>query len=162
MQTVRRARPEDALGIHEAHMRSIREVCSKDHAPAEIQGWGNRPYREDQRINAIKNQFVWVVDNSGKIEGYGHFSLISEEGRTRGHVMGLYLAPEANGKGFGLAIARDMIAEAKRQNAFEINLESTLTAHRFYQKLGFLDSGVQATIDIAGSLVRYIPMKLAL
>ncbi|HEX7675845.1 MAG TPA: GNAT family N-acetyltransferase [Bdellovibrio sp.] len=162
MPTVRRAKPEDALGIHEAHMRSIREVCSKDHSPEEIKGWGNRPYREDQRVNAIKNQFVWVVDNSGKIEGYGHLSIISDNGRIRAHVMGLYLVPEANGKGFGAAVAKEMLAEARRQNAFEINLESTLTAHSFYEKMGFVDSGELATIELGGSKIRYIPMKLML
>ncbi|WP_374073240.1 GNAT family N-acetyltransferase [Bdellovibrio bacteriovorus] len=162
MQIVRRAKPEDALGIHEAHMRSIREVCSKDHLPQEIQGWGNRPYREDQRVNAIKNQFVWVVDNSGRIEGYGHLSITSENGRTKGHVMGLYLVPEANGKGFGVTIAKEMIAEARKQNAFEINLESTLTAHSFYKKMGFVDAGELATIELGGSKIRYIPMKMAL
>jgi putative acetyltransferase len=162
MTTIRRAKPEDALGIHEAHMRSIRDVCSKDHSPDEIQGWSNRPYREDHRVNAIKNQCVWVVDNSGKIEGYGHLSFISENGRTRGHILGLYLAPEANGKGLGATIANAMIAEAKKQNAFEINLESTLTAHRFYKKLGFVDSGEQAVIELGGSQIRYIPMKLSL
>lgn len=83
MRKVRRARPEDARGIHEAHMRSIREVCSQDHTEEEIRGWGFRPYREDQRINAIVNQHVWVVENSGKIEGYGHLSLINENLRTR-------------------------------------------------------------------------------
>ena len=76
MASVRRAKSEDAPGIHDAHMRSIREVWSKDHSEDEIRGWGNRPYREDQRLNAIKNQFVWVVDNNGKIEGYGHLEFI--------------------------------------------------------------------------------------
>lgn len=160
MYNIRRAKFEDALGIHEAHMRSIREVCSKDHSPEEIQGWGNRPYREDQRVNAIKNQSVWVVDNSSKIEGYGHLSIISENGRTRGHIMGLYLVPEASGKGFGVTIAKAMIAEAKNQNALEINLESTLTAHSFYKKMGFIDSGEQSMIELGGSKIRYIPMKL--
>ena len=137
-------------------------LCSKNHTEEEIRGWGHRPYREEQRLNAIVNQHVWVVENSGKIEGYGHLSLINENLRARGHVMGLYLVAEANGSGLGTVIAREMIAEAKKQNAYEINLESTLTAHKFYLKLGFVDSGAQATIDIGGSKVRYIPMKLVL
>ncbi|MGE3263330.1 MAG: GNAT family N-acetyltransferase [Bacteriovoracia bacterium] len=162
MQIIRRAKPDDSFGIHEAHMRSICEVCSKDHSPDEIRGWGHRPSREDQRLNAIQNQFVWVVDNGGKIEGYGHLALISENGHTRGHIMGLYLVPEANGKGLGTAIAREMLAEAKRQNAIAVSLESTLTAHSFYEKMGFTDSGDQATIELGGSKIRYIPMKLVL
>lgn len=162
MQIVRRAKPEDAFGIHEAHMRSIREVCSKDHSQQEIQGWGNRPYREDQRVHAIKNQFVWVIDNSGKIEGYGHLSVISDNSQMRGHIMGLYLVPEANGKGLGTEVAKAMIVEAKKHNSTEINLESTLTAHSFYKKIGFVDSGELATIELGGSKIRYIPMKLIL
>lgn len=162
MVNIRRARSEDARGIHEAHMRSIREVCSKDHSEEEVRGWGNRPYREDQRVNAIANQFVWVVDNDGKIEGYGHLAINFENSPALGHVMGLYLVPEANGKGFGLAIAREMIAEAEKQNVSEISLESTLTAYSFYRKLGFFESGPQDVINIGGSKIRYIPMKMVL
>lgn len=80
---IRRALPADALGIHESHMRSIREVCS-------------------------------------------------------------------------------MIAEARNQGVVEINLESTLTAHDFYKRMGFVDSGPQAILELGGSKVRYIPMKMKL
>ncbi len=76
--------------------------------------------------------------------------------------MGLYLAPEANGKGFAGTMAREMIAEATRQGVSEISLESTLTAQSFYQKMGFAVSGPQATLEIGGSKVRYIPMKMVL
>jgi putative acetyltransferase len=162
MHIVRRAKPEDALGIHEAHMRSIREVCANDYSEDAIRGWGNRPYREDHRVNAINNQYVWVVDNDGKIEGFGHFMVIPDNGRNRGHLMGLYLAPEANGKGLGGIIVREMLVEARKQSVFEINLESSLTAHSFYQKMGFKDSGVQAEMDVNGSKVAYIPMKMVL
>ncbi len=157
---IRKAKPEDAQGIHEAHMRSIREVCSKDHSSEEIQGWGNRPFREQDRINAINNHWVWVIDISGKIEGFGHFSLITKDENLYGHIMGLYLAPEALGKGYGVKIVQMMIAEAKEKNVKEINLESTLTALRFYQKMGFKKSGDQGTIELGGSKVRYIPMKM--
>ncbi|WP_374030194.1 GNAT family N-acetyltransferase [Bdellovibrio bacteriovorus] len=64
--------------------------------------------------------------------------------------------------GFGGTIAKEMIAETRKQNAFEINLESTLTAHSFYQKMGFADAGELATIELGGSKIRYIPMKLKL
>ena len=37
---IRQARFGDELGIHEAHMRSIREVCIHEHGPGEIKGWG--------------------------------------------------------------------------------------------------------------------------
>ncbi|MFM6929298.1 MAG: GNAT family N-acetyltransferase [Bdellovibrio sp.] len=162
MFAIRRALPDDALGIHEAHMRSIREVCSKDHTAEEIQGWGNRPYREDQRVNAIQKQHVWVVENVGKIAGYGHLFLSNKDDLMRGYVVALYLAPEANGRGLGAELIRSMIAEAQSKKAIEISLESTLTAHGFYNKMGFRDSGEQITVEVGGSKVRCIPMTLKL
>lgn len=162
MFEVRRARSKDAIGIHEAHMRSIREVCSKDHTPEEIQGWGNRPYREDQRVDAIQKQHVWVVENGGKIAGYSHLTFFNKDDLIRGYIAALYLAPEANGQGLGAKLVHSMIAEARNQNAIEINLESTLTAHGFYRKMGFRDSGEQSTVEVGGSQVRCIPMTLKL
>ena len=160
MRQIRRALPKDAFGIHQAHMRSIQEVCYKDHSPEEIAGWGGRPYREDQRLNAILNQCVWVLENSDQVEGYGHLVIRSENGVSRGHVMGLYLVPEANGHGYARGILEKMFEEARKHNVVEINLESTLTAHGFYSKMGFKDSGEMASIQIGGSDVRYIPMTL--
>ncbi|MDG0815146.1 GNAT family N-acetyltransferase [Bdellovibrio svalbardensis] len=162
MYQIRRAKPEDALGIHEAHMRSIQEVCSKDHTSEEVSAWGHRPFREDQRINAIKNQFVWVVESFAKIEGFGHMALSEKDGSIKAHVLGLYLVKEANGFGLGYKIVSAMIAEAKSRGAEEVTLESTLTAHKFYQKQGFEDSGPQGTINIGGVGIRYIPMRLIL
>ena len=37
---IRRARLTDSLGIHEAHMRSIRELCGADYTPEQINAWG--------------------------------------------------------------------------------------------------------------------------
>ena len=80
----------------------------------------------------------------------------------RGHIMALYLTPEANGRGLGAELAQLMIAEARNKNAIEINLESTLTAHGFYNKIAFRDSGEQITAEVGGSQVRCIPMTLKL
>jgi hypothetical protein len=58
MNEIRRAKPGDAKAIHEAHMKSIQEVCSKDHSFEEISAWGNRPYLEEQRQNSINNDLI--------------------------------------------------------------------------------------------------------
>jgi hypothetical protein len=39
---IRKAVPGEEQEIHKVHMRSIREVCVKDHGEEEIKGWGNR------------------------------------------------------------------------------------------------------------------------
>ena len=162
MPLVRRARPEDALGIHETHMRSIREVCSKDHSPDEIRAWGHRPYRETQRLDAIKNQFVWVAEDNGIIVGYGHLGFQeSTEGKS-GYIYGLYLASGVIRQGLGRQILALMIAECREQGVEGVALHSTLTALHFYRQLGFLDTGIQTAIEIGGVPIRCIPMELRL
>ncbi len=42
----------------------------------------------------------------------------------------------------------------------EITLEATLTAHAFYQKVGFEDSGDQTSVEISGQKIRCYPMKM--
>ena len=159
---VRRARPEDARGIHEAHMASIQKVCSRDHSAQEIAAWGGRPYREDQRLNAIKNQHVWVVETDHGIAGFGHLLLESKQGEVCGHVMGLYLLPEVLGQGFGQKIMREIFKTARDAGATKLELESTLTAHRFYQGQGFQAKGEMTTVQLGGVAIRCIPMQLSL
>ena len=157
--TIRQAKPGDENAIHEAHMRSIREVCVKDHGEEEIRGWGNRPLG-NRWVDAIKNDFVWVVEAQATIFGQGYIRFFEEGGRKKGHIHGLYLTPEVLRKGFGLKLARLMIEKAKEVGATSITLESTITAHDFYKSLGFVDNGSMKRVDIAGFPVRCFPMIL--
>ncbi len=159
---IRKASSQDAEAIHSAHMKSIQEVCSKDHTPDEIKAWGHRPYKEEQRKGSIKNDSVWVVEDHGIIEGYGHFKAFEKEGNQVGHIYGLYLTPKVLRKNLGRSIIELMLVEAKEKKVKEITLESTLTAHDFYQKVGFKDTGDQITVEISGQKVRCYRMKMGL
>lgn len=159
---IRKARPEDARSIHEAHMLSIQTICSKDHSPEEIKAWGGRPFNEAQRANAIQNHFVWVVELDNKIEGYGHLHIYEKNNQQAAHIMGLYLTQKAKGKKLGQQMFHLMLIEAKLRGIKKISLESTLTAHGFYKKMGFSESDALKTIDINGTPIRCIPMILDL
>ena len=154
---IREAKPGDEAGIHESHMRSIREVCIKDHGEAEIQVWGNRPLGS-RWIEAIREGYVWVVEYKGQIQGHGYLKLLEREA----HIQGLYLTPEILGKGLGKRLAALMIEVARRAKAETVSLDSTLTAHGFYRRLGFRDTGPIESSPIGGSDVRSYPMRLQL
>lgn len=68
---VRRARLGDERGIHDAHMKSIRQLCSKDYSTKQIDAWAGRDFNYEGKKSLIENQFVWVVESQGVIEGYG-------------------------------------------------------------------------------------------
>jgi len=97
---IRNARPGDESGIHEAHMRSIREVCIKDHGTEEVKGWGYRPLG-NRWVDAIKDEKVWVVEKDGAIYGHAYLRFSNENGKPRAYIHGLYLAPEIVHQGFG-------------------------------------------------------------
>lgn len=159
---VRRAIPKDAEAIHFAHMKSIQELCSKDYSPQQIQGWGNRPYREDQRVGSIKNSLIWVVEEKGVVEGYGHLKIFEKEGMKRGHILGLYLTPKVIGKSLAKAIVDLMMEELKAAKVEEVALEATVTARDFYRKAGFADAGPETMVEIGGISIQCYPMKMEL
>jgi peptidase E/N-acetylglutamate synthase-like GNAT family acetyltransferase len=159
---VRRAAVQEAESIHRAHMLSIQQICSKDHSPEEIQAWGHRPYRENERVRAIKNNFVWVVEDHGEIEGYGHVQFLEREGVKSAYICGLYLTPKVSGKSLGNAMLEMMMNEAKKAGAKKISLESTISARKFYQRAGFVDSGQETTVEISGTPIRCYAMSMQL
>ena len=159
---LRVAVPGDEAGIHDAHMRSIREVCSRDHGAEEIRGWGHRELGDRWRSNILRNQideWIWVVEKDGRIEGYV-FSRLQTD-----HVMylgGLYLTPSILGQGWGQKLMDLTQQAARNAGVTRIVLQSTLTAHEFYLRRGFKDTGPLQWTEIAGYPVRNIPMTLSI
>lgn len=159
--TIREAKPGDESDIHEAHMRSIREVCIRDHGEKEVSGWGNRPLG-DRWKSSVREGGVWVVEFQGRISGVGYVQVSSTEIDTKAHIFGLYLTPEVLGKGAGAKLLQLMLDRARNAGAKVVTLDSTLTAHGFYKRFGFCDSGPMKLTYIGGSQVRGYPMTLVL
>lgn len=134
---VRRARPEDARGIINAHLRSIREVCNADYTPEQIDAWSGRDLQESRRRDSIENSHVDVVEGEDdEIYGFCHHEALSDQS-GRYVIKGLFLCPEALGKGLGRAMMERAEVAAKRADSLQMVVISTLTARAFYQRQGF-------------------------
>lgn len=155
---IRKALPGEEKEIHEAHMRSIREVCVRDHGVEEIKGWGNRPL-ENRWVDAIKTELVWVIEFNKTIQGLGYLRVLGKDEEKIGYLHALYLTPEVLGKGVGLKLAKVIITEAKEQQLGVLKLDSTITAYEFYKSLGFKDAGPKKKVEIGGYPVTCFPMK---
>lgn len=156
---IREAKPGEEKAIHEAHMRSIREICVKDHGENEIRGWGNRS-PGDRWIEAIKNQNVWVVEGDGNIYGHACLNVFEENHETKACIQGLYLTPEVLHQGFGFKLAGIMLDKARNAGAKTVTLDSSITAHDFYKGLGFVDAGPKKSVEIGGYPVTAFPMVI--
>jgi len=154
---LRKAVPGEESALHEAHMRSIREVCVKDHGEDEIKGWGNRPLG-NRWIEAIQKDIVWVIEDGGKIFGVSFLKLVDEQ---TAFLHALYLTPEIIGQGWGKLLMKKLIQEAKAKAVRKIKLESTITAFEFYKSFGFVVTGPKQMVEIGGYPVTSFPMELS-
>ena len=156
---IRKAQFGDEKYIHEAHMRSIREICVKDHGQEEIRGWGYRPL-DERWTEPIKTGNVWVVEKDQQIFGFGFIRFFESDGVFRAHLHALYLTPEVTGQGIGKSLADIMIKRAKDLKVKSITLESSITAHKFYLNLGFRDMEPKKQLNIGGFPVTCFPMAI--
>ena len=159
---IRRAALQDARGIHEAHMTSILEVCSNEHSPEEIEVWGKRPYDAEARIKSIQEDLVWVVEDHGVIQGYACVVRKEWNGVKRARLMALYLTPNVLGHGVGKDLLQLALRQIQLEGMSEISLLSTLNAHSFYLKHGFVDTGAEQLMPMGSGKVRAIPMMKVL
>lgn len=154
---IRPARPEDAAGIITAHAGSIRQICSADYTPEQIEASANRNFKNSTWVDIITRDFVWVIEHQKLILGYGHLALMSE---AEAEIMGLYFLPEAKGLGFGKKMMEEFLRVARIHKIMTLNLYSTLTASGFYQKLGFKPSQASLTIEMRGVAIPCVPMSM--
>ena len=73
----------------------IKEVCSKDYTPEQINAWGGREYNYESKKSLIENHYVWVVEKAGSIEGYG-LLFIDKENKSAEEVKSLKAEMLAN------------------------------------------------------------------
>jgi len=159
MITIRRAKPEDAEGIHRAHMQSIQKLCTKEYTPEQIEAWGNRPYDAERYLGGIQNDFVWVIETNGSIEGYCEVSIIQSDGEVYANLCGLYLTPKVKNKKLGLALIQAAEKQCWLISVKTIKLHSTLTSLGFYEKMGFQKTAERFEREIRGVVIQSVPME---
>ncbi|MBC7465740.1 MAG: GNAT family N-acetyltransferase [Bdellovibrio sp.] len=135
--TIRVAQVTDAEAIHQAHMISIKEICSKDHSPEEIRVWGGRKYNPDFRLPGILNQFYLVVEHQGQIEGFCQLRVEYKDHLKSAYLFGFYITPKVLKKKIGHALINLVFEFCESEKMNIINLKSTITSLNFYEKYGF-------------------------
>jgi len=99
-----------------------------------------------RRIEANPMQVLVVADEGGAVVGTLLFTEIQQmahHGLPVAEVENVHVAAERRGGGIGGELMRWAIDEARRRGCFRVQLTSNnlrTDAHRFYQRLGFVDS----------------------
>ncbi len=138
---IRPAVSADAEAIHRAHMTSIRERCAADYTREQIAAWAGREFDEVERVRAIREEMVWVVEIAGEVEGVGHLRKRERNGEVVGEIHLLYLTPRTKGWGLGKSMLRQLESIARGWGVRSVILSSTKTSVGFYEKQGYARTG---------------------
>lgn len=127
--TIRPATAADAEGILDAHVASILGVCAPDYTREQLDAWV-RPKNAGQYVRAMDGGHrIWVAVEGRRIAGFADL--------VRNLLEGLYLRPDAIGRGTGRALLETAEAAARERGYRHLELYSTLTSYRFYMHLGY-------------------------
>jgi GNAT superfamily N-acetyltransferase len=135
--TVREAGELDAQAACDVLRRSIAECCTDDHQnePVLLEAWLSNKTPDNVRAwLRVESSFGVVAETDGVVVGFAMLL-------ASGEIPLCYLVPEARFQGVGKSLLGALEMEARRRGIGELYLESTKTAHAFYLRNGFLDSG---------------------
>ena len=135
--TVRPASEADAVAACDVLRRSIRELCVADHGHDEqvLSAWLANKTPENVRawITSASSFSVVAVDGS-EVRGFG---LVQRDGE----IQMCYLVPEVQYRGAGKLMLRALEEQAARWGLQGVFLTSSVTARRFYERNGYVQSG---------------------
>lgn len=141
----RRARIDDAAEACFIIRRSISELCYLDHGGDEklLAKWLSNKTIENVRKWILQCHF-FVVEEAGKILGVGAMD-------ASGKMTLNYVLPDARFRGVSKALVLCMEYQARTLGIEECSLDTTQTALRFYQGLGYAISERSYTLPLTGT-----------
>jgi GNAT superfamily N-acetyltransferase len=138
---IREANPKDAEAACKVLRHSIEQCCADDHKndAAILSSWLANKTPEIIRTWFNPPAYAVIAEQDGESVGV---ALLGGSG-----VITLnYLLPEARFQGIGKAMLGALEKEAERRGLTELELSSTATAHGFYLRNGYFDTGKKSSM----------------
>jgi N-acetylglutamate synthase-like GNAT family acetyltransferase len=151
---VRRAKKGDAPRACAVLRRSIAELCHLDHGGDEayLSRWlSNKTIENVEKW--ISQDHFFVAEEAGKILGVAS---MSDSGKIKLN----YVDPDARFRGVSKTLMLAMEENARKLGIAECTLESSQTALKFYQALGYVKSEQSYILPITGSPAIVLTKKI--
>lgn len=143
--SIRSARPEDAEGIRDTHVASIRGLAAQAYSGEQIAAWSVGRVPEDY-VKAMtcggETMFV-ATSRAGGVVGFA--ALADDEVRA------VYVHPDHARNGVGRLLLRALESLAQDRGLAELRLTSSLNAVAFYRSQGYEEVG-RTTFELRGGI----------
>ena len=132
---IRAARIEDAKCIVETHYDAIHNIASADYNKTILNTWHSgvtkSKIEKTKKIISNTEEEIFVCDDNGKVVGFS--SIVPNYNELRA----VYVRADYNNKGIGTQLLQILEKRASELNLHRLQLHSSITAKRFYQKYGY-------------------------
>ena len=156
--TIRRFVESDVQAVQNIIHRGLREVNGKDYPAELIEEYCN--YFTTEKIKSQANSaHTYVALADDKVIGTGSISSYWGS-KIESILLTIYVLPEYIGKGVGTAIIRALEQDEYFLRANRIEIPSSITAVKFYEKMGYAPKN--GTIPDAEGIVPMEKFRAAL
>ena len=125
---IRLAQPQDAAGIRRLIVETIDRCYPAAYGPEAVQHFKDHHREEAIRQRIVERQTL-VLEQAGQLRGTGSVE--------EGYVKGLFVDPEAQGRGYGRSLMERLETMARSAGVEEFSLCASTVSVDFYLGLGY-------------------------
>jgi len=145
---IRRFSEDDAIAVAELIGRNFREVNCRDY-PADEMARLQAYYSPEKIIELARSGHFSVACSGQSVIGSGLASPVTDHAGEY-ELQAIFVNPDWQGCGAGKMMIDNLEQACRRQGAQKIVLDASITAAGFYERLGFVYSGGQPSLDENG------------
>lgn len=141
------------------HHSAVHVTAALDYAPSILEEWARLPITDEavEEFNAnSEGEIRLVAEWAGWVAGFAAVVPPNSELRA------CYVSPIAAGRGIGRALVERLEDIAANKGAAYLWLHSSLTAHPFYEALGYETEGYGEHVLRSGQLMACVNMRKTL
>lgn len=132
--------PEQAQAVSALICRNLMEVNTRDYDRAEMEDLA-ASYTPEQVIHMAGQRTMLVAKQGDVLVGTAGLEPDWSGEEDTFYVLSVFVLPECHGKGVGRALMEGLEAWAREQGARRLRLSASITAVRFYERLGYVRQG---------------------
>jgi GNAT superfamily N-acetyltransferase len=147
---IEKFQPGQAEAVSRLIQRNLLEINSRDY-PAEFISFLVEQFSPERVVENAQVQHLFVAVADEKVIGTGGLANFGSAETPRYYGVAVFVEPECQGKGIGQQIMAAVEAQAVELGAEKITVRAAIGARRFYEKLGYVFPGGEATQDDKGN-----------
>ncbi|MCG6137018.1 MAG: GNAT family N-acetyltransferase [Nostoc sp. LLA-1] len=143
----------DTAEIMDLFHNTVHEVNIRDYTKEQIDAWAPVKMDVEVWINSLKSKFTYVVENNGKIVGFGELE-------ANGHIDKFFCHKDFQGQGIGTMILEQIESKARSLGIKRLFVEASITAKSFFANKNFLLVKEQEVERRGQKLINFVMEKL--